>query len=205
MRNQLTPRQERFADLLAAGRDEWEAYHEAGYTGNNRSSLDRAKARVRDAVLAKQKHVQSVRIRQDEVTREEVIESLRETRLMAKNPERLHLKNCGLKRGDQTCACPAVSSPDLNAANKADELLGKTIGAYVDVKREQDLEAQLETMTDDEIQAFVLDQLKQLDPNYVRSLLGTEGGEDRPGSAEKRAAEVSPVSETEGVPRSRLQ
>lgn len=151
----LSPQQEKFADLLASGRPDWDAYHEAGYEGQALSSLVRAKRRVREAVMERQGRVQKVRETQDEVTRQEIIESLRETREMAKSPD----------EGQRQ---------DLNAANKADELLGKTVGLYVEVKRDQDLEAQLEHMSDDDIRAFVVDNLKQLDPNYLRNLLQNE-------------------------------
>jgi hypothetical protein len=104
------------------------------------------------------------------VTREEVVQSLRDTRNMAKRQqaEKRHRSGCEQKTG---CTCPMVTPrPDLASANKADELLGKTVGLFVDVQRNQDLEMLLDGMSDKEIDVFMQEKMQQFDPNYRRTL-----------------------------------
>ena len=176
-----TARQLRLARLLASGMSKADAYREAEFTGSNRSSIWRACEHVAPIVAELREKVERAWVKQQVVSREEVVESLRDTRRRAKNPEptKQHAKGCEDPEG---CECPEVQArPDLAAANKADELLGKTIGAFVDVQRTDDLEALLDGMSDAEIDRFMAEKMQQFDPNYRRTLESKATQETEPG------------------------
>jgi hypothetical protein len=154
-----------------------DAYREAGFTGTNRSSVWRACEHAGPLVTELREKVERAWAKSQVVKREEVVESLRETRRRAKalEPEKRHRKGCEDPEG---CECPlVVPKPDLAAANKADELLGKTIGLFVDVSREEDIEQVLDGMSDAEIDCFMRENLQKFDPNYLRTLISKRGEE----------------------------
>lgn len=129
-------------------------------------------------------------IRQSAVSRNEIIESLRETRLIARELS------------------------DLSAKNKADELLGRHLGMFTDrvVNRDQEVEGK----SIEELEGLVAQAVAELGENTVRRILGNApGSENKRGKPERsgpaaesaetqQAGAVPPVSEAGDLPPRRL-
>lgn len=138
-----------------------EAHKHAGYKGSNPHQTENMPA---IAVRLNWLRTQSAErvIEANAVTRVEVITNAREILQLAKQGTPV----CD-KDGEPT----GVYKPDLSSANKANETLGKTIGVFVDVVRNETFDEELEGKSQQELEAVVLSLLEQLDPNMRKKLL----------------------------------
>lgn len=141
-----------------------------GYrTVNSLRNLLYVRPEIRARVAGLQERRANVVAMKDVVTREEVVQSLRETR------------NLALGRGD------------LSAKNKADELLGRHIGMFTDKVLTRDSE--IEGKTPEELEAFVAQAIAELGPNTVRRIMGSAQAEKHGGAAPAGEAAVSSQAE----------
>ena len=86
-----------------------------------------------------------------------------------------------------------VRKLDLAAKNKADDGLAKMHGFNIDVTRIEDLDAELDGKTPEELQQFTLALLEQLDPNMRKKLLEQmqpAAEEEAPAATEPQPGEV---------------
>jgi hypothetical protein len=123
------------------------------------------------------------------VTREEVTAGLRDVVMKGLEPD---------KHGRR----------DLSSVVKAYTEMGRSIGMFTDRKILEGEETIYDSMGGSEIEELLFGMLGQLDPNQVRSFLGraleSEAGSGAPQISEGESdSDVSSVSETDGVPRTR--
>ena len=140
-----------------------EAYRNAGYEGESWASA----SKIENKPLVKQR-VQWLReqaaervVTSNAVSRSELIESIRDTRKLAKEGTPVvdkHGVEVGIRR-------------DLSAANRADEILAKMHGFMLDVTRNETLDEELEGKSPDDLKVFVLSLLEQLDPNLKKQIV----------------------------------
>ena len=154
-------RQERYCLARMTGMGITEAHRHVGYTGKNTwqtESMPSVKLRLGWL----QTQLAERTIEANTVTRIEVIEEFRDILKMAKKGTELVGRN-----GEAT----GVYKPDLSSANKANEGLAKMHGFMVDVTRTETLDEELDGKNSEELQAYVLSLLEQLDPNMRKTLL----------------------------------
>jgi len=96
------------------------------------------------------------------VTRSEIIESIRDTRRLAKD---------GVPVINTKGSATGAMRVDLAQANRSDELLAKMHGFLLDVQRDETLDDELEGKSPEELREFVLSLLEQLDPNMRKKLM----------------------------------
>lgn len=156
-------RWERYVMAVRAGMQKDAAYSHAGFSNNKKGAywrLDQNKiVKARFLWLGKKTAEHSIEV--SAVTRTEIIESLRNTRLMAKE---------GFARGGKDGRSTEIKV-DLNAANRCDEILAKMHGFMLDVTRGETLDEELDGKSPEELREFVLSLLEQLDPNMAKMLM----------------------------------
>lgn len=158
-------RHERYAIARASGAARREAYlacggqaksvAQAAYSVEN---ADGVQARI-SAILDEAKN-QAIAI--NTVTRGEIITSTRHIRELAVIGTPVLAKD-GTPTG--------IYKPDFAAANRSNEILAKMHGFMLDVMRVEDFDTELDGMNQEELQAFVLSLLEQLDPNLRKQLM----------------------------------
>lgn len=155
-------KQERFCLAMMRGMSQKEAYAAAGYKGNPRALANRVFCypEVNARLQFLQNRVASTTVNGAIVDRAEVIEGLRANWHSARDGSEV------MKNGTGS----GVYRPDHASVNKALELLGKSIGVFVDVQREENLDAELEGKTPEELRQTVLALLQGLDPNLQKKL-----------------------------------
>jgi phage terminase small subunit len=136
------PKHERFAQELARGKTADEAYRLAGFKPNrgNAATL-KAKQSISDRVRELQERVAERVVEKTALTKEWVLESLRENYERAMQQKRAR-NDDGEEVGDFTY--------QGNVANRALELIGKEIGMFVD-RKEVGKPGDFAGMTDDEL------------------------------------------------------
>ncbi|MFQ5505356.1 MAG: hypothetical protein ACE5F1_11235 [Planctomycetota bacterium] len=115
------------------------------------------------------------------VTRGEIIDSTRTIRQIAME---------GTPVIDREGKPTDAKKPDLAQANRANEILAKMHGFMVDVTKREDLDAELEGMSPEQLKTFIAGILEQLDPNLRKQIVrdaqhsrpAEEGGKDREGA-----------------------
>ncbi len=176
-------RRERFAQALASGLSVRESYERSGFAGdpngNAPSKLHREEEVQRRVagILAKS---EAAVVHAVAVTQAEIVQSLRETRDMARVGVPVLAKD-----GSET----GVYRPDLAAKNRADDTLAKVAGLY----RENDRPSAGIELPDDpeEIREQVFAIIEQIDPGFFRDLKATIRAELE---SEVRAETKSPSS-----------
>jgi hypothetical protein len=156
-------RQERYCLCRLNGLSVPDAHVEAGFavkTKDNWKTESNPRVKRRLAWLRNQ--VADTVVNANAVTRSEIIESIRDTRRLAKKGTPILSKD-----GSDT----GHSKPDLSASNRSDEILAKMHGFMLDVTLKEDLDAELDGKDPKELKAFVLSLLEQLDPNMRKQLM----------------------------------
>lgn len=149
---------------MAQGMSQKEAFIAAGYShksaGGGGPSTLTAKKDVQDRVEWLRRKTAAHTVQVAAVSRSEIIESLRETRALARKGSPVLAKD-----GSET----GVFKPDLAAKNRTDEILSKMHGFMLDVTRTEDMDEQLEGMGKVEIESLITSLLEQLDPNMRKN------------------------------------
>ncbi len=164
------PKHEQYCLARVQGMSVMEAYGFVGYSTKSATGAYRLEnhdeVKNRQSLLKTKKADEMIKqeVAHAAVDRADVIESIRDTRRKAL--EGVPVLNT---KGSATGAMRV----DLAQANKANELLGKTIGLFVDVTREETFDEELDGKTPEELREFVLSLLEQLDPN-LRKMVAAE-------------------------------
>lgn len=156
-------RWERYAIARFHGLPPMAAYHEAGYkVGKSQSGPDRLSRKliITKRILWLNARVAEEAVTSKSVTRTEIIESLRDTRQLAKLGETRDRH--GIYKETKV---------DLAASNRADEILAKMHGFMLDVSRTENFDEELEGKTPDELRDIVLSLMEQLDPNMRKMVM----------------------------------
>jgi hypothetical protein len=147
-----------------------EAYGFVGYSTTSRNGAYRLerKPNIKDRMSSlqgfKAEEVVKVTGALEAVTRSEIIESIRDTRRLAKD---------GVPVINTKGSATGAMRVDLAQANRSDELLAKMHGFLLDVSREETLDEELDGKKPEELREFVLSLLEQLDPN-LRKMVAAE-------------------------------
>lgn len=172
-------KQEKFCLFRAQGMSPSEAHAAAGYTGTDRSAntalANKPKVRARVAYL--RARVEDRVVQTAAVTQHEVLEIIR--RNIAKAEKGTPIQDrMGHVVGHK------VSFSDVN---RGAELLGRTVGMFVDVTgKVEDLGKHLEDMTDDQIRAYAATHFESMDPSLRKHALEKRKKEEQ--VAEEEAA-----------------
>jgi catalase len=155
---------ERYAVARSLGMKQVEAYGQtegkAKHPQKRASTIEsRAEVKARINWLKKQHAAETIRSAQ--VTREEIIVSLRETRDLAREGTAILAKD-GSPTGEKRA--------DLNAKTRADEVLAKMHGFTTGADMAENFDAMLEGMNADEIKAQFISIIEQVDPNFLTRL-----------------------------------
>lgn len=156
-------KQERFCLGVTRGLTQKEAYAAAGYKGNPRALSTQVfqKPEVQARLKFLQDRLAEKTVDSAIVDRGEVIEGLRTN---------WHEARKGTEVLGRDGAGSGVFKPDFAAVNKALESLGKTMGLFIDVQREENLDAELDGKSPEELKQIVLALLQGLDPNLAKKL-----------------------------------
>ena len=157
-------RQERYCISRMNGLKPEEAFFQAGYKSRSAGAAGRLERlpTVQRRLEWLRSQVADRAIVANGVTRSEIIESLRDTRRLAKKGQRV-LTRDGSDSGEVKL--------DLSTANRSDEILAKMHGFMLDVTLKENLDEELEGKDPVELKAFVLSLLEQLDPNMRKQLM----------------------------------
>ena len=144
------PRHERFAQEVAQGTSQREAYKRAGYESKSAAAADAAASRlIRDGkVLMRIKEIQTVGARKAEVTTESILQELEDARVLA------------------------MSLNQPNAAVAASMGKAKVAGKIVQ-RHEHGQPGAFAELNDEELQQAILEQtreLAELDPEFAKQL-----------------------------------
>jgi len=140
-----------------------EAHIEAGFSEKTKGNWKlEGNPKIKRRLTWLRAQVATTVVNANAVTRSEIIESIRDTRRIAKKGTPIFAKD-GSDTGE--------SKPDLSAANRSDEILAKMHGFMLDVTLKEDLDAELDGKDPKELKAFVLSLLEQLDPNMRKQLM----------------------------------
>jgi len=157
-------RQERFCLKLASGMTQQESYIAAGYRGRGRQNGNAANLAKKPNVRAR---VDYLRRRTAEqvaevaaVTQSEVIEGFRENIIKAKEGTAILAKD-GSPTGE--------FRRDFSSVNRGYELLGKSMGMFIDVTKTEDFDSELRQMDKAAVEELLTSLLEQLDPNMRKN------------------------------------
>ena len=159
---------ELYAVGRASGLSRREVYANAGFTGSPHGGTARVEQCIgvldRIEYLQKQAAEQMVRatVVSQNITRNQLNAEAQETyrRAMVGTPVMA-------KDGTPT----GVSKPDLAAANRSIEIRAKLNGLMIDVTADiEDLDSVLEGKNPEELKAYILSLLEQVDPNLSKSM-----------------------------------
>jgi phage terminase small subunit len=213
------PRWEAFARFTAIGKKRAEAHRLAGYTAKS----ERNHAALATRLLSRHPEIKA------RVT--EIEEELRSNAVAKAGLDREYVLT-ELRKNHEKCATPEQiigrdgepsGEMKFNAAgsNKALELMGKELGMFADRLILDDFDEHLQGMSGEDLRAFVASIASEVGIRVVNQsdeqsrdwilknaprygLRVEELGEGADGAQDEEAGAVRPVSEAEGVPRSRV-
>ena len=212
------PRWEAFARFTAIGKKRAEAHKLAGYTAKtakthaNLATRLLTKPEVKARVTEIEEELRTNAVAKAGLDREYVLTELRKNHEKCATPEPV-IGRDGEPSGEMK----------FNAAgsNKALELMGKELGRFADRLILDDFDEHLQGMNGEDLRAFVasvasevgirvVNQSDEQSRDWIQKTaarLGrrvTELGEGADSAQDEEAGAVRPVSETTGVPRSRV-
>lgn len=212
------PRWENFCKLTAMGKNRADAYSGAGFhckttaVASSRGSSLFGKLEIKARVNEIEKWVHEGAIEATMISREFVINEIKENMVMAKAAKPVLDRN-----GEET----GQYKVDLGAANRGAELLGKELGMFRDRLDVHNLDNELADMTGDQLRAFVASAATEVGMRvvggsdddirgFIRRNAGRvglrvveEGGEDPEGAADPEDGAVQAVPEASGVSQTR--
>lgn len=160
------PKHEVYCMARMTGMTPAASFTHAGYKGKNHGNVE-YKSAVKLRLYWLRSRTADRAIESAAVTRVEIVESVRETRTMAKKGTAILDRATGQPTGE--------FKADLASANRADEILAKMHGFMLDVTREETLDEELDGKDPKELEAYVLSLLEQLDPNMRKILIDKIG------------------------------
>lgn len=157
-------RKERYCLARMQGMSPYEAEIESGYSAHVARQHKRERQEdIQSRLQYLRKQVADKVVTSAAVTKHEIIESVRETRRMAKRGKPMLSKD-GKPTGEMT-------KPDLSSANRSDELLAKMHG-FMEIAHEgEDLDSELDGKSPEELKAVLLSMLEMVDPNMRKQIL----------------------------------
>jgi hypothetical protein len=139
------------------------AHVEAGYSPKTQKNY---KLEQTPSIVQRMKWLKSeaakVVVNANAVTRSELIEIARDNIRIAKKGTAIFTKD-GSDTGE--------TKPDLSAANRGVEILAKMHGFLLDVQVKEDLDSELDGKSPEELKAFVVSLMEELDPNMQKALM----------------------------------
>jgi len=179
---------ERFALAVAQGQSLKDAHVAAGYDGCHRRGPYQVKNRpgVNERIDFLRKRIEDQAVTAGAVSRDEVVEGIRENLRAAKKgnavigrdnrPARTY------EKGEDGVEVEVdVTKRDFAACNKSLELLGRASGTFLEAGNDENFDADIDGMSPDDIQVFLRGLLDSLDPNmrkkFTESLV-TESDEE---------------------------
>ncbi len=165
-------RWERYCLARIGGMGKEASWREAGYTGfHAMQGVHKLEQRGGDHIagrmLGLQTKVAEKAVNSAAVTRSEVIEGFREIILMARAGAPVLAKDGSIATD---ASGKELRRSDLTAMHKAFESIGKSIGLFVDVQREENFDAMLEGKSRAEIKQLMLGMLGQVDSNLHKKV-----------------------------------
>ena len=162
-------RKERFALAIAKGEPVAVAYASAGYAGKGGAS---STLRNRKDVSARINYLRTQTakkaIETAALTSTSIIQSLINRRERAQTGSPIIAKD-GTPTGEYR--------EDFAAGNRIDELLGRTMGLYVDVQREENPDKVLEGKNIEELRETLIGEINALDPNLHKQKVEKNAGD----------------------------
>lgn len=212
-------RWEAYAKLRASGHKKNDAYIAAGYkpkdrraASNQARNLEQKNPEILARITELEDDLRNDSLRTAAINREYVLEGLRENHQKASQSKAI-LDREGNETGEYTF--------QVAGSNRALELMGKELGMFVERFSIESLDSQLESMSGEELRAFVKASacevgLRVVEMNDAETLDWIERtarrlgyrlveirGAGAGGAEAPEAGGVPPVSEAEGVPPSR--
>lgn len=158
---------ELFVQNIAEGMSQVKAYQSAGYDANDRAASVAAtrllanpkiKARLDELLAVKAKLVERS-MQQTQLSRQWVIEKLMKNAMIALGEEKVKVSKLDKETG--TTVEMEIVDRDPSAANKALELLGKTLGVFIE-RKEVGGPGDFDRMSEDELERYIRSEASAL-------------------------------------------
>jgi len=176
---------ELFVQGIASGLSQVAAYKSAGYNANDRAAsvaatrllaTPKIKARLEE-VLQRRARASVIALDKSALTKQWVIEKLMKNAMIALGEEKIKVTRQDKDTGAQIEV--EIVDRDASAANKALELLGKTLALFVE-RQEVGGPGDFDKMSTDELERYIRDEASALG-------IGLEGAATQAASREMRA------------------